>query len=69
MLALLEKRLHDAVSKANSDDVEIKPGPTLGPASTTKKMVAVAVGEFKADISYDLSFLFSIKRSQVGERL
>jgi hypothetical protein len=48
MLALLEKRLHDAVSKANSDDVEIKRGPTLGPASTTKKMVAVAVGEFKA---------------------
>ncbi len=48
MLALLEKKLHAAVSKALGSGTAVKCGPTLGPSPKTEQMVAVAVGEFEA---------------------
>lgn len=50
MLALLEKRLHGAVSDANGSMVKVECGPTLGPASDAEQMVEVSVRELKATI-------------------
>jgi hypothetical protein len=50
LLALLENRLHGAVSEAVNKAVQVDCGPTLGPASDAEQVVEVAVRELKATI-------------------